>query len=121
MPYAQVNGTRLYYEVTGAGDPIVLIHGLGVDIRIWEHQVAPLARAHTVIRYDTRGHGRSALPAQEPYSHAAILHNPAAQAHLAAILTGYSGFHFANPSISWLRFRVIFTCRNQKTITKNSE
>ena len=34
--FAEVSGARLYYEVAGAGDPLVLIHGYGLDLRMWD-------------------------------------------------------------------------------------
>ena len=34
--FADVNGTRLYYEVAGAGHPLALIHGGLVDRRLWD-------------------------------------------------------------------------------------
>jgi pimeloyl-ACP methyl ester carboxylesterase len=52
-------GGSLYYEMTGAGSPVVLLHGANLDHRMWDDQVAPLAHAHTVVRYDLRGFGRS--------------------------------------------------------------
>jgi 3-oxoadipate enol-lactonase len=69
VAYAEVNGTRLYYEVAGSGASIVLIHGLGTDSSFWDLQFELFAKSYQVIRYDTRGHGRSALPTDEPYSH----------------------------------------------------
>lgn len=54
-----VGGASLFYETAGAGSPIVLLHGLDRDHRLWDEQVAPLAHAHTVVRYDLRGFGRS--------------------------------------------------------------
>ena len=54
-----VGGASLYYEAAGAGSPIVLLHGLDLDHRMWDEQVAPLAHAHTVVRYDLCGFGRS--------------------------------------------------------------
>ena len=59
--------TGLYYEVSGAGDPVVLIHAFSVDRRMWAPQIAALERRFRVIRYDLRGHGNSAAPS-EPYS-----------------------------------------------------
>ncbi len=59
--YAEVNGTRLYYEVAGAGHPLTLIHGALVNRRLWDDQVAAFAEHYTVIRYDMRGFGDSAL------------------------------------------------------------
>lgn len=68
--YVDVNGTRLYSEIAGAGRPVVLIHGFTLDTTMWDDQFLPFARHFQVIRYDMRGFGRSALPTGEPYSHA---------------------------------------------------
>jgi 3-oxoadipate enol-lactonase len=59
--------TGLYYEVSGAGDPVVLIHAFSVDRRMWAPQIAALERRFRVIRYDLRGHGNSAAPS-DPYA-----------------------------------------------------
>lgn len=67
--FAAVNGTRLWCDVTGTGSPLVLIHGSPLDSRMWEPQVAALARAHRLIRYDVRGYGRSDPPGATPYRH----------------------------------------------------
>ena len=65
---AHVNGTRLYYEMAGSGDPLVLIHGHTLDTRMWDDQFEPFARHYRVIRYDMRGYGKSALPTAESYA-----------------------------------------------------
>ncbi len=65
---ARIGGTKLYYEVAGEGDPIVLIHGFTLDTRMWDDQFDVFARNHTVIRYDVRGFGKSALPGTRLYS-----------------------------------------------------
>ncbi len=62
MPTARVNGVSLYYEVTGNGSPLVLLHGFACGIRSWDPQVRALSRAHRVIAYDARGHGISEAP-----------------------------------------------------------
>ena len=49
------NGISVNYEVAGEGAPVVLIHGLAMDLTFWDHQVAPLAGHFEVIRYDARG------------------------------------------------------------------
>jgi pimeloyl-ACP methyl ester carboxylesterase len=68
---AEVNETRLNYEITGEGPPVVFVHGFTLDMRMWDDQVAPFAAAHRVLRYDLRGFGASAPPmVGEPYSHA---------------------------------------------------
>ena len=68
--FAEVNGTKLYYEIAGSGDPIVLIHGWSFDTRCWDDQFAAFARDYRVLRYDLRGFGKSALPDTiQSYSH----------------------------------------------------
>lgn len=68
--YADVNGTRLYYEVAGEGHPLVLVHGFSLDTRMWDAQVEAFAERFQVVRYDVRGYGRSAVPTVEGYYHA---------------------------------------------------
>ena len=67
QPRTGTSSAGLYYEVSGAGDPIVLIHGFSVDRRMWDLQMPALQGRFTVIRYDLRGHGKSAPPSS-PYS-----------------------------------------------------
>jgi pimeloyl-ACP methyl ester carboxylesterase len=56
---AEVNGTRLYYEVAGTGQPLVLIHGGAVDSRAFDDQFTEFAKHYKVVRYDLRGTGKS--------------------------------------------------------------
>lgn len=68
--YAEVNGTRLYYEIAGEEEPIVLIHGNGGDCRHWDNQFIPFSQNHRVLRYDIRGFGKSSNPTEgKQYSH----------------------------------------------------
>jgi pimeloyl-ACP methyl ester carboxylesterase len=60
--FAEVNGTRLYYEVVGRGPAVVLVHGGLVDSRMWDDQMGPLSKHYRVVRYDLRGYGKSAAP-----------------------------------------------------------
>lgn len=60
--FVEANGTRLYYEKMGEGHPLVLLHGGYMDTKMWDDQFAVFARDFRVIRYDIRGHGRSAYP-----------------------------------------------------------
>ncbi len=53
------DGVRLYYEDTGRGKPIVLIHGGGLSMGWWSKQIPVLSRRFRVIAADTRGNGRS--------------------------------------------------------------
>jgi pimeloyl-ACP methyl ester carboxylesterase len=57
--YVSAKGCRLYYQSFGHGDPLVLIHGLGSDHRMWTPQFEPFAARYHVIAYDCRGHGAS--------------------------------------------------------------
>jgi pimeloyl-ACP methyl ester carboxylesterase len=63
--FMDVPGSRLYYEVAGTGPPLVLVHGGGVDSRMWDDQFETLADRWQVLRYDLRGHGRSPVGVQE--------------------------------------------------------
>lgn len=50
----------LYYEVSGEGEPLVLVPGFGTGAWIWYRQVGELAREFRVVTFDPRGVGRSA-------------------------------------------------------------
>lgn len=62
MPVVKVRDVNLYYEAHGHGPPVVLSHGVLDDCSLWERQADALARSHTVVVYDHRGHGRSDKP-----------------------------------------------------------
>lgn len=64
---ASVNGTRLYYEVSGHGPTVVLLQGGNVPLEMWDDQFVELARSFHVVRYDARGFGRSA-PKSGPFT-----------------------------------------------------
>ena len=57
-----VNGVRLYYELHGSGEPLVLVHGSWGDARNWRFVVPGLAESFRVVVYDRRGHSRSQRP-----------------------------------------------------------
>src|SRR5437899_6013443 len=57
--YAEVDGGRLYYETSGKGPAMVLIHAGVVDSRMWDTQLQLFSKNYMVIRYDVRGFGRS--------------------------------------------------------------
>jgi 3-oxoadipate enol-lactonase len=57
---AVVNGTRLYYEALGSGEPVILLQGGNLPLEMWDEQFAKLAQTFRVVRYDARGFGRSA-------------------------------------------------------------
>jgi 3-oxoadipate enol-lactonase len=66
--FAAINGAYLYYEATGFGPPLVLIHGFSVDSHMWDDQMEAFSSYYRVIRYDLRGFGQSP-PTTAPYAH----------------------------------------------------
>lgn len=50
---------RLYYEISGEGDPLIFVHGHSLDRRMWREQVAFFEKHYRVIVYDARGYGKS--------------------------------------------------------------
>jgi pimeloyl-ACP methyl ester carboxylesterase len=61
--YAKVDGHRVYYEVTGSGEPaVVLIHGWTCDSTFWRMQTPEFAKSFRVLALDLPGHGRSDKP-----------------------------------------------------------
>jgi pimeloyl-ACP methyl ester carboxylesterase len=58
--YAKVNGIKLYHEIYGRGDPLVLIHGGLTTIDEMQGWVQPLAQTRRVIAVEMQGHGRTA-------------------------------------------------------------
>ncbi len=67
MPKAHANGIDIYYEITGAGEPLVLIAGLGYSSWMWHKMIPGLAQHFQVIAFDNRGTGQSDKPAG-PYT-----------------------------------------------------
>ena len=70
MPFAEVNQTTLHYRFDGPeqGPVVMLSNALASDLTMWEFQVPALVEAgYRVLRYDSRGHGHSAVP-EGPYS-----------------------------------------------------
>jgi 3-oxoadipate enol-lactonase len=68
MPFAQGQGARIHYEIEGPEDgPVLLLsNSLGTDLGMWSPQIPSLAARYRVLRYDSRGHGRSEAP-EGPY------------------------------------------------------
>ena len=64
MPFAIVDGHRVFYRLEGkSGAPVlVLSHSIGTDHGMWAQQVEDLLPYFQILRYDTRGHGASDAP-----------------------------------------------------------
>ena len=58
--HATVNGQKIYYEVYGEGQPIVLLHGAYMTIGLnWGQVIAELSKTHKVIALEMQGHGHT--------------------------------------------------------------
>jgi len=53
------------YVEAGTGEPLVLIHGVGLNKQVWEPQLEEFSKIFRVIAYDTIGHGRSPIPTND--------------------------------------------------------
>jgi pimeloyl-ACP methyl ester carboxylesterase len=62
VPFLDRDGVRIHYEVAGAGPAIVLTHGFAASCQMFAGNVSSLARDHTVVTWDLRGHGASDYP-----------------------------------------------------------
>jgi 3-oxoadipate enol-lactonase len=61
----KINGIELNCTVQGSGPWVVMSHSLACDLHMWDPQATLLANDYTVLRFDTRGHGKSDAPAGE--------------------------------------------------------
>jgi 3-oxoadipate enol-lactonase len=69
MPIVENGQVRLYYETTGVAsrEVLVLSNSLGSNLHMWDKVFPLLESTYEVVRYDSRGHGRSSVP-PGPYS-----------------------------------------------------
>jgi 3-oxoadipate enol-lactonase len=65
--YVDVDGGRLWYEETGQGPSVVLLHGAATDSRVWDAQWLPFTSRFHVVRLDFPAAGRSPYP-DKPWS-----------------------------------------------------
>jgi pimeloyl-ACP methyl ester carboxylesterase len=91
--YAPVNGLRMYYEIHGRGEPLVLLHGVFGAIDLWGPILTTLAEDHRVVAVEFQGHGHTA-DIDRPFSYEQWADDVAAvMEHLAigqADVVGYS-------------------------------
>ena len=64
----QVGDCNVYYEVSGQGDPLILVHGTGADAKSFEDMVPLLNKEFKVYAYDMRGFGNTVRPREVPLS-----------------------------------------------------
>lgn len=63
--FIETNGAKLYYEIHGQGDVLLLLHGNTMNLDMWSPWMADLSKKYKVITVDLRGHGKSSYPANE--------------------------------------------------------
>ena len=62
--YIETNGVKIYYEVHGEGEPLLLLHGFTISGKSWEPWIEDLSKNHKLIIPDLRGHGNSTNPSR---------------------------------------------------------
>jgi pimeloyl-ACP methyl ester carboxylesterase len=130
MPFVTVNDKPIYYESVGTGEPLVLIHALLMNGRMWSDQVAVFSEKYRVITVDLYGYGKSKLTDVRIVDHPAdikgfldalgiektlllglsmgsiqalcfALENPDMVKKLALISTGIDGFEYPDSAEEW--------------------
>ncbi|MFS8159401.1 MAG: alpha/beta fold hydrolase [Candidatus Roizmanbacteria bacterium] len=69
-----IEGSQIYYESSGKGEPLIFIHADTLDLRQWKRQVDYFSNHYKVIAFDIRGFGKSDIPHSKEYSFAGDLH-----------------------------------------------
>jgi pimeloyl-ACP methyl ester carboxylesterase len=62
--FIETNGVKIYYEIHGEGEPLLLLHGFTMSGKSWEPWIEDLSRNHKLIIPDLRGHGNSTNPSR---------------------------------------------------------
>ena len=76
MPYANLNGIKLYYETYGEGEPVILIGGLGSQLQSWATQIPIYSKYFKIVVFDNKGSGKSDKP-EAGYSTQDMAHDTA--------------------------------------------
>jgi len=103
------DGAKIHYEVHGAGEPVLLIMGLGSNAYGWSRTIPWLSQRYTAIAFDNRGTGRSDVP-EGAYSIAQM----AADANAVLDATGHPTAHVVGASLGGMiaqRFAVTYPQR----------
>ena len=76
MPAIEANGIKINYQIDGAdGAPVLMLsNSLGTNLHMWDKQVPALSKRFRIVRYDTRGHGKTDAPTY-PYTFAMLGHD----------------------------------------------
>ena len=111
MPDLSVDGVRLHYEESGAGDPIVWVAGTGISGGVWDMWQTPhFSQRYRCVTFDLRGTGASDSP-ETGYSVPVFAHDVAALCeHL-----GIASAHFVGVSLGSAINRIEFRRNNSST------
>ena len=120
MPFAEADGARLYYEETGAGDPIVFVHEFAGDCRSWEPQIRYFSRRYRCVAFNARGYPPSEVPDDQAlYSQdiaaediAAVMRGAGIErAHVVGMsMGGFAALHFGLRHAGMARSIVVGAC-----------
>jgi pimeloyl-ACP methyl ester carboxylesterase len=104
MPFITVpDGMRLYYEVSGQGEPLLLVNGQGMDHTSWKTLRDDFTDHYHVIVFDHRGTGLSDKPADPPYTTRGFAHDAIALLnHLGIARTHVYGYSMGGRISQWL-------------------
>lgn len=100
--YASVNGVKLYYEIQGTGEPLIVLHGGFGNTELYMPNITALAKNYKVITVDMQGHGRTA-DIERPLDREAMAEDIAALIkHLNLGKTNIIGYSFGG----WVALRL---------------
>src|SRR5580658_2863613 len=88
MPFADNQGTKIYWDEQGTGAPILLIMGLGYPSAMWHRARPALSASYRTNAFDNRGAGQSDVP-PGPYSIAAMASDAAAVLDAAGVSSAH--------------------------------
>ena len=96
MPFVESADAQIHYSLEGqaANPPLVLSNSLGADLSMWDSQIPEFAKSFRVLRYDTRGHGKSSVT-PGPYT----IEQLAKDALALADALQFERFHFCGLSM----------------------
>ena len=63
--FSSFDGTNIYYEVRGDGEPVIFVYGIACLINHWHHQINYFSKSYQTIAFDLRGHHKSSIPIDE--------------------------------------------------------
>ena len=121
MPHATADdGTRLYFEETGSGTPVIFVHEFAGDMRSWEPQMRHFGQRHRAIAYNARGYPPSDVP-EHPSSYgqaraaddilAVLDHLGIDRAHVVGLsMGGFATLHFGFRHAARARSLVVGGC-----------